>query len=129
PDGRWMAFTADDSGRDENYEQPFPDAGPKVPVSRAGGRQPAWSRNGRQLFFRQGEFLMSVPVEGSPLRFGPPQRLFEFDGRIYGDNPNITNYDVAPDGRFLAVKSDAAASDEIQIVLNWSEELKRLLKR
>ena len=124
PDGHWMAFTSDESGRDEIYVTPYPNGGIKVPVSRNGGRQPAWSRNGTELFFRERNDLMAVSVQLSPLHVGSPQKLFDFNDQLYLDNANVMNYDVAADGRFLAVKVDETHSDEIQVVVNWAEELK-----
>jgi hypothetical protein len=67
---------------------------------------------------------MAVSVQLSPLHVGSPQKLFDFDAQSYLDNANLTNYDVAADGRFLAVKVDETHIDEIQVVVNWAEELK-----
>jgi len=56
-------------------------------------------------------------------------KIFEFSGAVYGVEPNLASYDVAPDGRFLAARRDAVTADEIQVVLNWTDELRGLLKR
>jgi Tol biopolymer transport system component len=129
PDGRWLAFVTNESGRAEVYVQPFPGPGAKIPISTAGGFQPTWSRNGRELFFRQGEWLMAVNVESNPFRIGAAKRLFELDPGSYNADGNFADYDVAPDGRFLAARSDRLNADEIQVVVNWTEELRRALKR
>ena len=123
PDGKWLAYVSDESGRSEVYVQPYPGPGPKWVVSTDGGIDPVWSKNGRELFYRHGDELMSVPVtaarEFSP---GRPERLFEtrFDT---GDNG--PNYDVSPDGRWFVIpRSDRGpASGELHVVLNWFSEV------
>ena len=65
----------------------------------------------------------------NPFRVVSVSKLFEFSSTVYGFEPNLASYDVAPDGRFLAARRDAVAADEIQVVLNWTDELRGLLKR
>ena len=127
PNGRWLAFVTDESGRAEVYVQPFPGPGQKVPVSTNGGLQPMWSRNGRELFYREGDSLMAVPVQLDPFRASAPQKLFDMPGAIYNFDQFVADYDVAADGRFLAVSQDPRT--EIHIVLNWTEEVQRALGR
>jgi len=129
PDGRWLAFVTDEPGRAEVYVQPFPGPGPKVPISTNGGLQPMWSRDGRELFYREGDSLMAVPIQLDPIRVGAARKLFELPGATYNLDQNFADYDLAPDGRFLAIRSDSEAQVEIQIVLNWTEELRRALER
>ena len=129
PDGRWIAFVTDESGRAEVYVQPFPGPGPKIPISNNGGVQPMWSRDGRELFYREGDSMMAVPVTLNPFRASVPRKLFDFPGTTYNFDQNFADYDVAADGRFLAVQADAAAADEIHVVVNWTEELRRVLGR
>ena len=129
PDGKWLAFVTDESGRDEVYIQPFPGPGAKVPMSNNGGLQPMWSRDGRELFYREGDWMMAVAVTLDPFKVGGPRKLFEFPGTTYNLDQNFADYDVAPDGRFLAIQADTAAPDEIHVVLNWTEELRRALGR
>jgi Tol biopolymer transport system component len=127
PDGRWLAFVTDESGRAEVYAQPFPGPGPKVPLSSNGGIQPVWSRDGRELFFREGDSLMSVSVQREPFRASPARKLFDLPQGAYGRDQYAADYDVAADGRFLTVRQDATR--EIRVVLNWSQSLRRLLDR
>ena len=129
PDGRWLAFVTDEPGRAEVYVQPFPGPGPKVPISANGGLQPMWSRDGRELFYREGDWLMAVAVQPAPFRVTAPRKLFELPGATYNFDQNFADYDVAPDGRFLAIRRDNVVTDEINVVLNWTEELRRSLKR
>ena len=124
PRGDWLAYVSDASGRSEIYARPFPDVDARQElVSISGGNGPLWSKDGRELFYREGNRLMSVPV---PLdlsaSFGTPRMLFEGE---YGTAPG-RNYDVSTDGRFLMIKN-AGLPSEITVVLNWFEELKRLV--
>jgi eukaryotic-like serine/threonine-protein kinase len=127
PVGGLLAFVSDESGSDEIYVQPMPGPGPKVAVSINGGRQPMWSRDGRELFYREGDAMMAVAVQHDPFGASPPRKLFDLPGAKYGLDPYVADYDVAPDGRFISVRRDA--SPEINVVLNWIEELRRALGR
>jgi serine/threonine-protein kinase len=127
PDGRWIAYASGESGRNEIYVRPFPGPGERVTISTEGGNEAVWSPNGREIFYRSGDAMMSVPVSTGPtLNVGTPQRLFE---KPYEASLALwANYDVASDGqRFLMVKTidqqDAPA--QINVVLNWQEELKQ----
>lgn len=119
PDGRWLAYASDESGRYEIYVQSFPKSGRKRQISTEGGNFPRWSRNGRELFFRNGAKLMAVSIETQPeLTTGQPRFLFE--------GPYLEGYDLAPDGqRFLMVEAPEKPLPQINVVLNWFEELKR----
>ena len=75
PDGRWIAYTSNESGRDEVYVQSYPERGTKVTVSVGGGAQPVWSPDGAELFYRVGNQFVSVPVSrGIPMSVGEPGR-------------------------------------------------------
>jgi eukaryotic-like serine/threonine-protein kinase len=130
PDGRWLAYVSNESGRPEIYVQPYPGPGGKSQVSIDGGTEPLWSRNGRELFYRSGNRMMAVETTMQPsFSAGKPRMLFEGPYFTTGF-PNMTvSYDVSADGqRFLVVKATDAASRsaaQINIVLNWLEELKR----
>jgi serine/threonine-protein kinase len=117
----------DESGRAEVYVQPFPGPGPKVAISNNGGLQPMWARDGRELFYREGDWMMAVPITLDPFRVGAPRKLFEFSATTFNLDPNFADYDMAPDGRFLAIQAETGAADDIHVVVNWTEELKRLL--
>jgi serine/threonine protein kinase/Tol biopolymer transport system component len=128
PDGRWLAYVSDESGRFEIYVQPYPGPGGKWQISTEGGREPAWNGNGRELFYRSGDKMMAVDITTQPgFSAGKPRVLFE--GR-YEPAPGTTpNYDVSPDGqRFLMIKAGESAQGaptQINVVLNWFEELKQ----
>jgi len=127
PDGRWIAYESDESGRSEIYVQPYPGPGGKSQVSRDGGTEPVWNRNGRELFYRSGNKMMAVEITTQPnIALGNPRVLFERQ-YVLATVP-ISNYDVSPDGRrFLMVKGDeqSTTATQINVVLNWFEELKR----
>jgi eukaryotic-like serine/threonine-protein kinase len=128
PDGRWLAYISDESGRFEIYVQPFPGPGGKWQISTEGGREPVWNRNGRELFYRSGDKMMAVDIATqSGFSAGTPRMLFE--GRYNPAAGTTPNYDVSLDGqRFLMIKPNEAgeaAPTQINVVLNWFEELKQ----
>jgi eukaryotic-like serine/threonine-protein kinase len=134
PDLHWVAYDSDESGQFEVYVRPFPNPyqGSRWQVSAAGGRQPVWSHDGRELFYRDfSGAMMAVPVaEGPGFTPGRPVRLFEGTGYLgAGPQGGGRTYDVSPDGsRFLMVRFSAptAAPAPLVVVLNWFEELRRL---
>jgi eukaryotic-like serine/threonine-protein kinase len=138
PDGRWLAYTSNESGRNEVYVAPYPGPGPRYPVSTKGGECPAWSRDGHKIFY-------SYAVDNSPVRItmmaatvsyksgeftAAPRKLFE--GEFWLSSPG-RGYDVSADGRrFVMVQPRPLATHpvtQILIVGNWTEELRRLLSR
>jgi serine/threonine-protein kinase len=128
PDGRHIAYTSNESGRDEIYVVPYPGPGGKTQVSTAGGRLPRWNPNGRELFYVSGTSLMAVDVETAPVfRRLTPKVLFEAPQLA---STNADSYDIAPDGsRFLMEAIPESAEGEqvdIRIVVNWFEELRKL---
>jgi serine/threonine protein kinase/Tol biopolymer transport system component len=128
PDGRWLAYVSNESGRYEIYVQPFPGPGGKWQISTEGGTEPAWNRNGRELFFRSDDKMMAVDIVTQPsFSAGKPRMLFQ--GPYERSPATSPNYDVSPDGqRFLMLKpvdAGESAPAQINVVLNWFEELKR----
>jgi Tol biopolymer transport system component len=123
PDGRWLAYLSNESGRAEVYVQPFPGPGGKWKISTEGGSAPCWARNGRELFYSYQSKMMAVDIRTGPtFTAGKPRLLFEGQFTAFED--------VSPDAhRFLmiqAVEPEQPAA-QINIVLNWFEELKRLV--
>jgi Tol biopolymer transport system component len=129
PDSKWVAFVSDMLGRQEVYVMRFPQRTDVIPVSTSGGTEPVWARNGRELFYRNGRQMISVSFSGeSKPVLGQPTTLFESEHR---HDPSVSgavpNYDVAADGRFLMVEGPPAAEGiDLSVVVNWTEELKRL---
>jgi serine/threonine-protein kinase len=139
PDGRWLAYESDSSGQLEIYVRPFRDAVKgQWQISPAGGRQPLWARNGKELFYVASEgALMSVPVAATNATWnaGVPTKLIDAGSYTFGVGSFPQRaYDVALDGRrFLlmkAARSDPAAlPPAIIIVQHFDEELKRLVPK
>ena len=128
PNGQLIAYTSDESGQNEVYVRPYP-AGPgEWQISNQGGRDPLWAPDGRTLFYRNGPKMMAVAVDTEPtFRPGRPSLLFEGEYALHP--PGFTNHDISPDGRqFLMIKDDRVSEQaQINVVLNWFEELKRLV--
>jgi tRNA A-37 threonylcarbamoyl transferase component Bud32 len=124
PDGRWVTYSSDESGQWEIYVQPFPVLGGKWMVSSGGGQYPRWTWNGREIFYRSGDKVMAVGVETQPaFKAGTPRMWFPGEGYVA-----LGNYDIAADGEHLMMlkQEDTATSPkELNVILNWSEELKR----
>ena len=132
PDGQWIAYTSDESGRSEVYVRPFPDVDKgRQQVSVSGGNSPLWSRDGRNLYYRNDDWVMSVAVEiHTEFKFDAPTRLFQVP-YFNSDTALGSLWDISPDGnRFLMLKNSSPESGtqpEIKIILNWFEELKELV--
>jgi Tol biopolymer transport system component len=128
PDGHWLAYASDETGRFEVYVRSFPEAGPKFQISTDGGWEPRWRNDGRELYFLAPERrLMALPVTaGSPPRFGAPRVQFSTRTRLT-PHPYRRNYDVAKGGqRFLInTLSEDAPRPTIEVVLNWQAALKQ----
>ncbi|MCU1235578.1 MAG: serine/threonine protein kinase [Candidatus Solibacter sp.] len=128
PDTRWVAYTSDESGRNEVYVRPFPDAsGGKWQVSKGGGDQPQWRRDGRELFYISADSkMMAVEVSANPsFRSGAPKALFVVPA--LGGGTIGTRYRVSADGKKFLINCLAAssASAPITVVLNWQAGLKK----
>jgi Tol biopolymer transport system component len=124
PDGKWLAYVSDESGRSEVYVQPFPGPGPKWPISTDGGSDPAWSSDGRELYFRRGGTLMGVTVSAGP-EFSSSRPQVVFESR-YEAIDGARNYDVLPGkAGFVAIRSEGASeAEQFNVVLNWFAELR-----
>ena len=132
PDGRWLAYDSNESGQFEIYVRPYPDTDrARWQISVAGGRQPVWSPDGRELFYRDfAGAIMSAPVHLTPT-FSAGQVVKLLDARGYtgsGQQLGGRTYDVSRDGqRFLMLKIGAAPARSAVVVLNWFDELNRLV--
>ncbi len=133
PDGRWLAFSSDRSGRPEIYLRAFPDGTGDTLVSGVdGGSQPRWRADGRELFFRTDEGIMSVSVEvdGDELAIDAARYLFQgsYRGGLFGIAGLYGDYDVTPDGeRFVMFPGVEEGEGRVVIVTNWFAELERLV--
>jgi Tol biopolymer transport system component len=127
PDGKWMAYVSDESGKSEVYVQPFSGSGSKVKVSSEGGEWPVWRRDGRELFFLNGDTLMSATVGvTASLEVGSPKPLFQV--QIINDpaHRHRGRYAASSDGqRFLVlIKVADPKPVAINVVYNWTAALR-----
>ncbi len=131
PDGKWLAYVSDESGRFEVYVRPFARSGGRTQVSTQGGTEPRWAQNVPELFFRSGNTMMVVEISTEPsLTPSAPRVLFEVGYVDGGTRPGFPDYDVTADGRrFVMVQpmEPESAPTQINVILNWFEELKRLV--
>ena len=124
PDGRFVAYESNESGSYEVYVQPFPEGPGRTQVSSKGGRQPRWSRDGKEIFYVEGDALMAVPVSTTPtFSAGIPTLLFQGKG-AFADRGH--SYDVSPDGKkFVIIElMQGGRPPAIQVVENWYEEFR-----
>jgi serine/threonine protein kinase len=131
PDGHWLAYSSNESKRDEVYVRPFPGSNLKYQISNGGGTQPLWTRNGKQLFYRWNAQVWAVDVNKTDngLATSKPRLLFEKPG--YRASTEVRGWDISADGkRFLMVKmgeNKITFVTELILIQNWFEELKRLV--
>lgn len=121
PDGNWIAYASDESGTTEVYVRSYPDSGGRWQVSNQGGRSAIWSKDGQELFYRNGNTLMRVPVQTRPtFSPGKPEPLFEGRYRQTG-----RDYDISPDGtRFVMMQPQSPnTAHQLNLILNWANNM------
>ncbi len=129
PDGRWIAYSTNETGRAEVFVSAYPGPGGKYRVSNAGGFAPVWRGDGKELYYRDGEGgLYAVPVraEGNGLDLGAPVRLFTFES--FPNAPARNRFDAARDGQRFVVNAAAMQANqgvEIDVILGWQPEKQR----
>ena len=128
PDGRWLAYISDRSGQFEVYVTSYPAGSGAVQISIDGGDEPLWGPEGTELFYRNGDSVMVVSFRTEPtLEVSTPELLFTGD---YVDFDGTGEYDISPDGQKFLMLTGAETVEsrgQIHVVLNWFEELKRLV--
>ena len=130
PNGHWLAYVSNRAGQDNVYIRPFPEADAETLVSVSGGREPVWSRNGAELFYRNGtgRMIARAVLDAESLELGPEQQLF--DARAYRSDFYHAAYDATADGqRFVMIRlSDSGSLDESLVVVeNWFDELRGIV--
>jgi Tol biopolymer transport system component len=121
PDGRWLAYQSDQTGRMEVYVQSYPVPGARVSISLKGGTEPVWAHNGRELFYRAGDSLMVASVTTSGT-FAVSGRKFLFTGSFL-DGGSYRDYDVAPDDQHFVMISGGASQSTLFGVENLFQRL------
>jgi hypothetical protein len=130
PDGHWLAYVSDESGQLEVYVRSYPDLEQKWQISTDGGLEPAWSADGRELFYRnkEGNRMMAVPIRAEP-QFSPGRPELLFEGEFAPSPWFGRNFDVAADGQKFLMVEYALPDDlggEVKVVVNWFDELDRI---
>jgi len=127
PSGIWMAYTTNSSDQNEVYICPFPDVDKKSCKYVSTGHSPLWSLDGKELFYRKGDAVMTVPVQTEPeLKLEKTDTLFEgsfVSPTFEAGDLDTDTWDIGPDERFLMIKESPVS--KINIVVNWFEELKQ----
>jgi len=121
PDGHWLAYASNESGRSEIYVEPVPGPGGRWQISNDGGEQPRWVRHGREILYRNGTKMMSVSVQVQPVfRAGKASQLFD---RRFDRGGSVAGYDVTPDGQtFVMTRSEHASPTEVRVVIGWAHD-------
>ena len=128
PDGRWLAFVSNESGRFEAFVSPYPSADRRWQVSDGGGQEVVWSADSRRLYFRRdGQILATEVVAGRESPAGPARVLLGGRFLFEPNYPGIPHFDAAPDGRLLMITSGAGPAQQLQLVLGWRSHVRRLL--
>jgi Tol biopolymer transport system component len=129
PDGRWIAYATNETGNMEVYVSPFPTGNGKWQVSNAGGEEPRWRKDGKELFYLSPEGkMMAVAVKtGTSFEAGGPVALFQAHRRQTHSSGAVFSYDVTGDGeRFVIItKADEPAAAPLSVVLNWATEMEK----
>jgi serine/threonine-protein kinase len=130
PDGRWLAYASNESGRLEIYIRSFPGGDRRITISNQGGMDPLWAPDGRELFYWNLDYSKLMKVNISPVQDSPPGApmvLFEF---ATGSEGLVRAYDITPDGRRFLIRARPKFAPtevtQLNLVQNWFEELKRL---
>ncbi|HJR58275.1 MAG TPA: protein kinase [Vicinamibacterales bacterium] len=130
PDGQWVAYTSNQSGRDEIYVRPWPAADEQYQVSTQGGTGAIWSRDGRRLIYSDGRRVVAVNIATGST---PPERFRAGTPQTFAEGPlllqRVGNYDLTPDGQRLVVVegsfNDAQVGRDLRVFFNWAHELRR----
>jgi dipeptidyl aminopeptidase/acylaminoacyl peptidase len=136
PDGKWVVYCSNESGKPEVFAQPWPGPGPKIQISSGGGTDPLWTRKGDEIFYRDGDKMVIVPVSlAGGFQAGRPRVLWEghyshgMSGSCGPPGVSSGNYDISSDGRrFLMVRDNDqdVVSTRLVVVLNWAQALPEL---
>jgi len=125
PDDKWLAYASDASGRTEVYVRALDGSGSPVQVSRSGGLEPVWSRDGHELFYRSGRTVNAATLSGSPLAVVATRLVFQ---GLFLTDGGYRNYDVAPDGKHFLMLESVDRQAETVVVYNWAAELRKVLR-
>ena len=117
PDGRWIAYTSDEKGRNEVYVQPLPGPGPRLPVSVSGGTEPLWSPDGRALYFRTTSHIVAAKMSFSPLSVSAYDTLVSDP---FVRSTSTRTWDVSPDGKYFLFVRTLSQRGAPEVIVNWT---------
>jgi len=126
-DGKWLAYYSDESGDGQVYVRAFPSGGETWKVSPGSAQEPRWRADGKELYYLSSSGLTAVTVAPDGhggLRFGAPQKLFDYQGRHIVPQQNIWSYSPSSDGKFLVNVRTGASKPSVAVILNWQARLK-----
>ena len=130
PDGRWLAYGSYDTGSPEVYVRPFPTTSTaRWPVSREGGTEPVWSKNGRELYYRDNERRLVAAELASGPGFAIVSRRTLFSASDYVSDTRHAAYSATSDGRFLFTRILGGSTPRYVVINNWFAELERRVPR
>ena len=126
PCGKWIAYESEETGRSDIFVRPYPGPGQKVAVSSDGGREPLWSSDGSELYYRNRKKVIAAKIETEP-EFKVVDTQVLFDDEYYSCSLCRT-YDIGSDGRFIMLYDPRdSVRPQIRVTLNWQEELEHHL--
>ena len=131
PDARWLAYESNVNGQNSVHVRPFPALDADYLISAGEGAGPAWSADGRELFYRRGSDMMVIQVRPEEANFSSPAPTVLFTGDFIRDQYGDQDYDVAPDGRFLMMRPIASGASglRVHVILNWIDDVRARLDR
>jgi serine/threonine-protein kinase len=132
PDGKWMAYVSDESGNYEVFVRPFPGPGSRVQISSAGGTEPVWSRDGRRIYYRNGQKVIEADITPrAVLSLGASRPAFSLTSLPPATTSvrSSTSYDVSLDGQRIVFAQPAGGEAKLVVIENWFTEVRRKLKQ
>jgi hypothetical protein len=129
PDGRWIAYASNETGGWEIYVSPFPSGAGKWQVSSAGGQEPRWRHDGKELFYvsAEGKIMALAVTAGASFKADSPVALFQTHRRQPVSLPDVFSYDVSGDGQkfLILTKVDEANAAPLSVLLNWASDIEK----
>lgn len=130
PDGKWMAYVSNESGKDEVFVRPFPGPGSRVQISSGGGTEPVWSRDGRRIYYRSGQRVIEADVtHGAVFSFGARRAVFSLTTLPRDEFRISASYDVSPDGQRIIFAQPTGSEQKLVVIQNWFTEVRRKLEQ
>ncbi len=130
PDGGWMAYVSNESGKDEVFVRPFPGPGSRVQVSSGGGTEPVWSRDGRRIYYRSGQRVIEADVTtGAVFSFGARRSAFTLTTLARDEFRLSATYDISRDGQRIVFAQPTGSEQKLIVIQNWFTDVRRKLEQ